>query len=427
MRQWYRRTAGPVPLRGYPVAMLDAATTKRLRAVLAERPDRPLGVVLDVGFTNGLASARALRDAGAPVIVVDHRRGALGFKSRGVAPVLAPDPAVDEEGFIDALAELAQVAGRPGYLFPTHDAHLVAVSKHADRIAPLVLPGSHWDVIGPLMAKIPQLELAERAGVPVPRSFMPTTRAEAETAAAQIPYPAIAKPSIGIAFKHAEKVQVLQADRPEQLVDAFERIAATGDRAIFQEVIPGGDDALWTVGSFSTDGGRAVGTFCGRKLVQRPPIFGTCRVGEARWADEPVAYADQLLRTSGFDGITQIEFKRDPRDGSYRLIEINLRTWQWHSLARRCGVDLVGMCYRTACGEDVGRAISGPRHDGRRWVAAVPHLKAGFAGREGLRDIARPLVGLIEEPVFSLRDPKPGAVQAAGLVVGPVKRRLRGR
>ena len=138
--------------------MLDAATTERIRRVLAERPG-PLGVVLDVGFTNGLASARALRDAGAPVVVVDHRRGALGFKSRGVAPVLAPDPAVDEEGFIAALRDLADIAGRPGYLFPTHDAHLVAVSKHADRIAPLVLPGSDWDIIGPLMAKIPQLEL----------------------------------------------------------------------------------------------------------------------------------------------------------------------------------------------------------------------------------------------------------------------------
>ncbi len=407
--------------------MLDAATLQRVRRVLAERPGRPAGVVLDVGFTNGLASARALREAGAPVIVVDHRPGALGFKSRGVAQVLAPDPAVDEEGFIATLADLAEVVGRAGVLFPTHDAHLVAVSKHADRITPLALPGSGWDVIGPLMAKIPQLELAERAGVPIPRSFMPTTRAEAEAAAEQVPYPAIAKPSVGIAFKHSEKVQVLQADRPEQLVDAYERIAVTGDRAIFQEVIPGGDDALWTVGSFSDDGGGAIGTFCGRKLVQRPPIFGTCRVGEARWADEPVAYADALLRASGFDGITQIEFKRDPRDGSYRLIEINLRTWQWHSLARRCGVDLVGMCYRAACGEPVARAISGPRHDGRRWVAAVPHLRAGVAGREGIRQIVQPLAGLIEEPVFSLRDPKPGAVQVAGLVVGPVKRRLRGR
>ncbi len=410
---------------GYPSRMLDAATVQRLRRVLAERPHQPVGVVLDVGFTNGLASARALRDAGAPVIVVDHRPSALGFKSRGVASVVAPDPAVDEEGFINALREIADVAGRPGLLFPTHDAHLVAVSKHADRLQPFVLPGSHWDIIGPLMAKIPQLELAERAGVPIPRSFMPTTRAEAEAAAAQIPYPAIAKPSIGIAFKHTEKVQVLQADRPEQLVDAFERIAATGDRAIFQEVIPGGDDALWTVGSFSTDGGTPIGTFCGRKLVQRPPIFGTCRVGEARWADEPVAYADALLRASGFDGITQIEFKRDPRDGSYRLIEINLRTWQWHSLARRCGVDLVGLCYRTACGETVQPVRSSPHHDGRRWVAAVPHLKAGIGGRESFGSIVGPLAGLIEEPVFSWRDPKPGAVQVAGLVVGPIKRRLR--
>ena len=60
-----------------------------------------------------------------------------------------------------------------------------------------------------------------------------------------------------------------------------------------------------------------------------------------------------------------------------------------------------------------------------RWVAAVPHIRAGVSGREGVGSIVRPLAGLIEEPVFSIRDPKPGAVQVAGLVVGPVKRRLR--
>jgi predicted ATP-grasp superfamily ATP-dependent carboligase len=340
-------------------------------------------------------------------------------------PLLAPDPAVDEEGFVGALSELAEAADRPGILFPTHDAQLVAVARHAERIRPLALHGSGWDVIGPLMAKIPQVRLAEQAGVPVPRSFMPTTRAEAEAAAAAIPYPAIAKPSVGIAFKHAENVPVLRAETPDELVAAWERIDAVGDEAILQEVIPGGDDALWTVGSFSRDGGQAIGTFCGRKLVQRPPIFGTCRVGEARWADEPVAYANALLGASGFDGITQIEFKRDPRDGSFRLIEINLRTWQWHSLARRCGVDLVGLAYRDACGETVGRAVSGVRHDGRRWIAAVPHLKEAVSSREGLGDAVRPLLGLIEEPVLSLRDPRPGAVQVAGLAVGPVRRRLR--
>ncbi len=179
--------------------MLDAASTRHIRRVLDERPDRPAAVVLDVGYINGLSSARSLRDAGAPVIVADHRRNALGFRTRGVAPVLTPDPALDPEGFVDVLAEVAALADRPGFFFPTHDPHLIAVSRYADRLQPFMLPGSNWDVIEPLLTKIAQLELAERAGVPIPRSFTPSTREEAEQAAAQVPYPAIAKPSVGIA------------------------------------------------------------------------------------------------------------------------------------------------------------------------------------------------------------------------------------
>jgi hypothetical protein len=61
----------------------------------------------------------------------------------------------------------------------------------------------------------------------------------------------------------------------------------------------------------------------------------------------------------------------------------------------------------------------------RHAVGQAVHRQAGFGGRESIGSIIKPLAGLIEEPVFSVRDPKPGAVQVAGLVVGPVKRRLR--
>ena len=43
------------------------------------------------------------------------------------------------------------------------------------------------------------------------------------------------------------------------------------------------------------------------------------------------------LRAVGFHGISQVEFKRDPRDGVYKLMEINPRLWQWHGLAAACG------------------------------------------------------------------------------------------
>src|SRR4029077_3444770 len=52
---------------------------------------------------------------------------------------------------------------------------------------------------------------------------------------------------------------------------------------MFQELIPGGDDCLWTVGSYLDGEGRALGVFCGRKLLQAPAGVGTCRVGEAVW------------------------------------------------------------------------------------------------------------------------------------------------
>ena len=50
-----------------------------------------------------------------------------------------------------------------------------------------------------------------------------------------------------------------------------------------QEVIPGGDDELYTLGSYLREDGEALGLFSGRKLRQTPPGVGTCRVGEAVW------------------------------------------------------------------------------------------------------------------------------------------------
>ena len=50
-------------------------------------------------------------------------------------------------------------------------------------------------------------------------------------------------------------------------------------------------------------------------------------------------YGSVLLKEIGYYGLSEVEFKKDPRDGRYKLLEINARTWLWHSLAIRCGVD----------------------------------------------------------------------------------------
>ena len=91
--------------------------------------------------------------------------------------------------------------------------------------------------------------------------------------------------------------------------------------------------------------GEALGVFTGRKLRQTRQHMGVCRVAEAVWVPEVAEHGLRLLRALEFHGISQVEFKLDPRTGAHKLIEVNPRLWQWHGLATACGVDLTHIAY----------------------------------------------------------------------------------
>ena len=175
-----------------------------------------------------------------------------------------------------------------------------------------------------------------------------------------------------------------------------------------QELIPGGDECLYTFGSYVNEDGEALGLFSGRKLRQTPPGVGTCRVGEAVWVEEVVEQGLRLLRRVGFHGISQVEFKRDPRDGVYKLMEINPRLWQWHGLAAACGVDLPQIAYRDL----LGRPQTAVRMNGagKRWaISLMSGSQPAF--------LRPPYV----DAVFSLDDPLPAVAQAVRLVRGALR------
>jgi predicted ATP-grasp superfamily ATP-dependent carboligase len=108
-------------------------------------------------------------------------------------------------------------------------------------------------------------------------------------------------------------------------------------------------------------------------------------------------------------------------------MEVNPRLWQWHGLARACGVDLPRIAYLDVLGRPQRPVSSGPRYDGRRWAVAAAHLRASRKEGTSLRRALREMGPGHVEGTFDLRDPMPAIVQAGGLVTGPVLRRLRRR
>ncbi len=66
----------------------------------------PSAVVVGVGWATGVSAIRSLGRAGVEVLAVDHRAGALGFRSRHARPVLSPDRVRDPNGFVSFLERL---------------------------------------------------------------------------------------------------------------------------------------------------------------------------------------------------------------------------------------------------------------------------------------------------------------------------------
>ncbi|HMI99805.1 MAG TPA: hypothetical protein VK488_08240 [Gaiellaceae bacterium] len=368
---------------------------------------RAPAVVCEVAWVNGLGAIRSLGRAGIKVISLDHRPWALGFRSRYTLPVVAPDPLPDEDGFISFLQRLAEVIDRPTPIFPTHDEHLNSLARHRDALGDSFLyPFPGWDVLEPLQSKRHQLATASSLGMGAPATAHPRSAAEARSAAAEIGFPVFVKPSENIVFKRIHKRQAFVCRDASELEYAYETTADY--EPMVQEFIPGGDSALWSLGTYISADGNPLAVFSGRKIRQTSENMGSARVGEALWDDEVVESGLRLLQALRFHGIAQVEWKRDPRDGQLKLIEVNPRLWQWHGLTGACGADVVQIAYRDLVGEPVSSARTDS--SGKRWAI-------GLMSDHGVSVQRPPYV----DGVFALDDPQPGLVNAGRFLLNPLR------
>lgn len=358
-------------------------------------------VLSGLGSVNDLSFARSLGRRGVPVVML---AGAdlLGTYTR-FARVLRIE---GEEEWRDVLDRVADAcAGRP-VLFPTCDAHcawLAGRPELASRFQALLTPP---DVTTQLLDKRAQHELATSLGIPVPATFAPADRTELEAVAAQLAYPCLLKPRVGggVRARGAAKVAVV-ASR-DALLEEYPVRTAGGRTWLVQELIPGDDDAL--VGYLGLWDGDELAWVGKRKLRQFPPGYGDGSLQVTEHVPDIVEPSRRLLAAVGFRGFAGIEWKRDPRDGAYRLIEINPRTVSGNELAVRAGVDFPWLAYRYLTAGEMPSASFQP---GVKYVNEEWDLQAFCALRRQARlttwQWLRSLRGAKARAIAAWDDPRP--------------------
>jgi D-aspartate ligase len=327
------------------------ATIRRLnRQYRALRRDghaaRPPAVILG-SSVNALSFARSLGRRRVPVLLLDSERLLGGFTRYGEF-VQLPSAEQHPEEWMDALGFLGSQLETAAVLLPTSDVYCLLVSGQRERLLPrfrFLVPVHR--TVEAIVDKGSQYRIAQAAGIPLPRTWFPESAGETRRLSPTLPYPCLLKPY----RSHAGRSilgdrKVVLVDSPSGLTAAYERLSASGQPFLIQEIVPGEDSALFGYMAFWDDRGQERAWMTKQKLRQYPLRYGNGSLQMSVDAPEVAELSRRLVRAFDYRGPVGIEFKFDARDGAYRLIEINPRTVSGIQLAIDAGVDLPWIAYR---------------------------------------------------------------------------------
>lgn len=257
-------------------------------------------------------------------------------------------------------------------------------------------------------------ELAKRAGVATPAWSTVRTREDAASALDELPFPCAVKPLASHEFtlRTGRRDKLFVVRSRGELEQRLAWLLDHGIEAMITEIVPGGDDRLVAHVVYMGDDGEPLLQYTDRKIRQDPAHFGVGAYVISDWDEEVVAAGLRFCRGVGLRGVAHVEFKRDTRDGTLRLIECNYRFHLAIGLAKASGLDFPLFTYNRL----TGRPAPEPAELSpgvRQWrpiadARALPGYRR--SGEWPLSAWVRTLFHPQRFTVFSWRDPKPSLV-----------------
>jgi D-aspartate ligase len=387
--------------------MDPAAQTETLAASYTD--PAKTGVILTGGDFQALGILRSLARKNIPVLILesDHCISRYSVCKKRIIKSPPPSHHADYAHFLMTLADKEHVEGWT--IFPNSDESVYVLSRYRNMLQRHYrIPTPGWDVIQHVYIKKNTYTLAEKNGIPIPRTFFPGGLDE--LAELKLDYPVVLKPSIRDHYYSQVKTKAYRINNRTELLETYRKICSVipASEVLVQDMIPGGPSRLYSFCPFFKDG-KVLASITARRSRQHPMDFGHASTF-AETADIPElqTLAERFLGLIGYYGIAEVEFMLDPRDNRFKLIEVNPRFWGWHSLAIAAGVDLPHYLFQDMTGQKPVFRKSDPNV---KWLHLTTDIPTVFLeilrGRMTMGDYMASLRGRKQDAVFALDDPLP--------------------
>ena len=215
------------------------------------------------------------------------------------------------------------------------DGYAQMVSQNKAELSEFfVVPYIDYTLYQKLENKPDFYQVCEQYGLPYPKTVLVTPESDIDELVDGLtfPYPMILKPGNSISyldvhFEGQKKAFTIRDAAEMKLM--LQRCYAAGypDEMIIQDFIPGGDENMRVLNAY-VDQNHKVRMMClGHPLLEdpSPKSVGNYVAILPDYNEKVYAQIQEFLETIEYTGYANFDMKYDPRDGEYKLFEINLR------------------------------------------------------------------------------------------------------
>ncbi|WP_436909884.1 ATP-grasp domain-containing protein [Halosimplex marinum] len=304
-------------------------------------------VVPAVASGSSITSIRSLGRRGVGTVAVSAGGGEQAVRSEYCDESRdAPSPFDDLRGYRDALLSVAE-RDDVATVVPLQEADIYVLSKHRAAFDDRV--GTAWPAFERVRGVQDWLRLREdaaEAGIPTPETGLLDEWDDWDR-------PVVVKSRYSIREEENElTVPGMRVVEPGTAPDRQAIVDEMGHVPIAQEYVPGRAEH----GFFALcEDGDPITTFQHRRVRSYSYTGGASVYRKSVDIPALARRGTELLSSLDWHGPAMVEFKFDPRDGRFKLMEVNPRFWGSLALPLHAGVDFPYRYYRLAAGRPIRR------------------------------------------------------------------------
>ena len=368
-----------------------------------------VGAVILGNEYQALGLLRELKKNSIQCVLIDQDKYGLALFSRYRNEFYLSPPYTGNE-FWPWLKELAKKNNYTGWIIiPTDDEQVRQLAENYDEVIKIFnYQGLCWDKYQTIYNKRLAHPWADKLKIHNPKTFIPNSREEIKDHGLSFPF--IVKPAVKREFKHHSNKKAIPVETQNELENLVNQTLKDVpiEDLLLQEIIPGGGEQQWSYAGFFVNG-EPVAAFTACRLRQHPPDYGRASTYVIASYDKEVEESSKkIISELKYTGLAEVEWKRDPRNNQLKFLEVNARSWGWHSISSSVVGNLPKMYYDFLITGEYN--VVQPKY-GVRWVKWITDVPVVFdlikQGKLKIGDYLKSINHNIVSCEWDIKDPLP--------------------